>query len=54
MLYNVRSSQNKIINVIELIQSENIDIIFIQESWLKAHNKVSLARIGEFGYKVFS
>ena len=52
--YNPHSINNKTIDVLEYIKDLNLDIILIQESWLKEEDGSKLAEIKELGYNILS
>ena len=52
--YNPRSINNKTIEVLEFIKDIDVDIVLIQESWLKENDTAKLAEIKELGYQTLS
>ena len=52
--YNPRSINNKTIEVIEYLKDHNLDIILVQESWLRESDSSKLAEIQQHGYEIIS
>ena len=52
--YNTRSIINKTVKVLEFIKDINVDVVLIQESWLKENDDAKLAEIKELGYQPLS
>ena len=52
MTFNSRSLRNKYIGVTEFLNSNNCDICFITESWLKISDKGILAEVKDMGYNI--
>ena len=54
MSYNCRSLRNKIHEVTDLICETDVDLAFIQETWLLKSDCALVEEIREYGYEVFT
>ena len=51
---NTRSIRHKVLQVMSYLTENNIDIAFIQESWIKKTDGHLITEIKEFGYSLIS
>ena len=52
MTFNSRSLVKKVVGVTEFLKSNNCDVCFITEAWIKATDTSTLSKIKHLGYKV--
>ena len=54
MSFNTRSIRNKIQETTEYLKDNNIQIAFVQETWLNAGDNSILAEINDYGYNIIT
>ena len=52
MTFNCCSIRNKIHEVMELAESENVDVLCVQETWLRDCDTPLVTEIKEYGYRI--
>ena len=54
MSYNCRSIRNKVHEVMDLVREDGVDILLVQETWLRKCDAPIIKEIEEYGFKVSS
>ena len=54
MSFNCRSIRNKVHEIMEIVLDKDIDIIFIQESWLRKCDTSIIEEIKEYNFDIIS
>ena len=54
MSLNCQSIRNKVNETLELMSSNSIDILFVQETWLRKSDTPIMQQIREAGYELFT
>ena len=52
-MWNAQSLNNKIHQLLQVLEDNSIEICFVSETWLQSQNNMVTALLNEFGFNIF-